>query len=62
MKQISGEQLGSTLRRLAADLVEERRHVALLERENQALREQIDALQRALADEQVHHVNADQAA
>ena len=62
MKHISGEQLGSALRALAADLVEERRHVSRLQRENQALREQIDALQRALAEERGHHVSAQKAA
>ncbi|HJS95143.1 MAG TPA: hypothetical protein VJ741_12850 [Solirubrobacteraceae bacterium] len=62
MKQIDGEQLGSALRRLAADLVEERRHVVLLERENRALRAQIEALQQAHAEERGHHMNAHTAA
>jgi cell division protein FtsB len=54
MKPISGEQFGSALRRLAADLVEERRRVALLQRENEALRERIEALERALSDQPDH--------
>jgi hypothetical protein len=52
MEHVSGEQLGSALRRLAADLVEERRRVAMLERENKALRERIEALERARPEEQ----------
>ena len=51
MKQISGEQLGSALRRLAADLVQERRRVALLEQENEALRDRIEALERAVSEQ-----------
>jgi cell shape-determining protein MreC len=62
MKHISGEQLGSALRRLAADLVEERRHTVRLERENEALRKQVEALQRALSEAQGQHVNAQKAA
>lgn len=58
MKQISGEQLGSALRRLAADLVEERRRVALLEHENEALRERIEALERALSEQPDHLIPA----
>jgi cell division protein FtsB len=54
MTHISGEQLGSALQRLAADLVVERRRVALLERENEALREQIKALERALSEQPDH--------
>jgi hypothetical protein len=49
MRQITGEQLGSALRRLAADLVAERRRVAVLQRENRELRERIQELERALS-------------
>jgi cell division septum initiation protein DivIVA len=62
MKPISGEQLGSALRRLAADLVEERRRVVLLERENEALRERIEALERALSEQRGHHASTQRAA
>jgi cell division protein FtsB len=58
MKHISGEQLGTALRRLAADLVEERRRVALLEHENQALRERIEALERTVAEQPDHLIPA----
>jgi hypothetical protein len=58
MKDISGEQVGSALRRLAADLVEERRRVALLEHENEALRERIEALERAVAEQPDHLIPA----
>ncbi|MGN6872355.1 MAG: hypothetical protein ACTHMY_28530 [Solirubrobacteraceae bacterium] len=58
MTRISGEQLGTALRRLAADLVEERRRVALLERENEALRERIEALERALSEQPGHHLTS----
>ena len=54
MKEISGEQLGSALRRLAADLVQERRRVAQLEHENEALRERIGALERAVSEQPDH--------
>jgi len=58
MKSISGEQLGTALRRLAADLVEERRRVALLERENEAMRERIEALERALSEQSDHRLTS----
>jgi cell division protein FtsB len=58
MEHISGEQLGSALRRLAADLVEERRRVAQLERENEALRGRIEALERARAEQPDDNVKA----
>ena len=41
VKEVSSEQIGTALRRLAADLVAERRRVALLQRENRELRAQI---------------------
>jgi hypothetical protein len=46
VNDVSSEQIGTALRRLAADVVAERRHVALLERENRELRAQLEALQR----------------
>jgi chaperonin cofactor prefoldin len=49
MRQITSEQLGSALRRLAADVVAERRRVTVLERENRELRERIQELERALS-------------
>lgn len=52
MKDVSSEQIGSALRRLAEDLVAARRRVVQLERENRALRAQLEALQRALTEAQ----------
>jgi hypothetical protein len=49
VKEVSSEQIGTALRRLAADLVAERRRVALLERENRELRAQLDELRRPAA-------------
>jgi len=46
--EVSGEQLGTALRRLVQELVSERRRVALLERENRELRAQIEAVEKAL--------------
>jgi len=46
VKEVSSEQIGTALRRLAADLVAERRRVALLERENRELRAQLEELRR----------------
>jgi hypothetical protein len=43
---VSREQVGSALRRLAQDLIAERRRVADLERENRELRARIEALER----------------
>jgi cell shape-determining protein MreC len=51
VKEVTSEQIGTALRRLAADLVAERRRVALLERENQQLRAQLEALKRPAADD-----------
>jgi cell division protein FtsB len=47
VKEVSSEQIGTALRRLAADLVAERRRVALLQRENRELRAEIEGLRRA---------------
>jgi hypothetical protein len=41
---VDGERIGSALRGLAEDLVEERRRVLLLRRENRELREELAAL------------------
>jgi hypothetical protein len=48
--EVSGEQLGTALRRLVQELVSERRRVVLLERENRELRAQIEAVETALRD------------
>jgi cell division protein FtsB len=50
VKDVSSEQIGSALRRLAEELVAERRRVAQLERENKALKAQVETLQRAAAE------------
>ena len=42
---VSREQVGSALRRLAQDLIEERRRVAELEHENRELKARIEALE-----------------
>src|ERR1700755_2161636 len=44
VKEVRPDQIGTALRRLAADLVAERRRVAQLERENQELRAQLEEL------------------
>jgi cell division septum initiation protein DivIVA len=62
MRQITSEQLGSALRRLAADLVAERRRIALLQRENRELRERIQELERALAEKKRRYAGARKAA
>jgi hypothetical protein len=49
VKEVSSEQIGTALRRLAADLVAERRRVALLERENRELRSQLEELRGSAA-------------
>jgi cell fate (sporulation/competence/biofilm development) regulator YlbF (YheA/YmcA/DUF963 family) len=45
---VSREQVGSALRRLAQDLIEERRRVSELERENQDLKARVEALERII--------------
>jgi hypothetical protein len=49
VKEVSSEQIGTALRCLAADLVAERRRVALLERENRELRSQLEELRGSAA-------------
>jgi cell shape-determining protein MreC len=46
VEDVKRDRLGSALRRMAEDLVEERRTVALLRRENRELKEQLATLQR----------------
>jgi cell division protein FtsB len=46
VREVTGEQLGSALRKLAEDLVIERRRVARLERENRELRAELEALKQ----------------
>jgi hypothetical protein len=46
VREVSSEQIGTALRRLAADLVAERRRVVMLERENRELRAQLEELRR----------------
>jgi cell division septum initiation protein DivIVA len=62
MRQITSEQLGNALRRLAADLVAERRRVALLQRENRELRERVQELERTLAGKKRRHAGSRKAA
>jgi hypothetical protein len=45
---VSREQVGTALRRLAQDLIAERRRAAALECENRELRAQLERLERAL--------------
>ena len=47
VRELAGERIGTALRRLAEDLVAERRRVVHLERENRELRAQIEALRRS---------------
>jgi hypothetical protein len=52
VKEVGPERVGRALRKMAEDLVTERRRVALLQRENRELRSQLEELQRLLAAEQ----------
>jgi hypothetical protein len=45
---VSREQVGTALRRLAQDLIAERRRAAALERENRELRAKLERLERAM--------------
>jgi hypothetical protein len=51
VKEVGPERVGRALRKMAEDLVTERRRVVLLERENRQLKAQLEELQRLLADE-----------
>jgi cell shape-determining protein MreC len=53
VREISGERVGSALRKLAEDLVTERRRVAQLERENRELRRELEQVQRLVAEREV---------
>ena len=48
--QLGPERLGSALRKMAEDLVAERRHVVLLKRENRELRMQLEEERQSSAD------------
>jgi hypothetical protein len=50
MRQVSSEQVGSALRRLAEDLVAERRRAIRLEREIRELKAEVEALRRVVAE------------
>lgn len=58
MNQLGQERLGCVLRRMAEDLVTERRRVVLLKRENRELRMQLEAFQRSVEYEQQRPVEA----
>jgi hypothetical protein len=51
VKEVSPERVGRALRKMAEDLVAERRRVVLLQRENRELRSQLEELQRLIAAE-----------
>ncbi len=48
VKEVGPDSVGRALRRMAEDLVAERRRVVLLQRENRELRMQLEELQRAI--------------
>lgn len=50
MRDLTGERIGSALRKLAEDLVIERRRVVQLKRENRELRTELETLRRQLAE------------
>lgn len=50
MKQVEPERVGRALRKMAEDLVTERRRVVLLERENRMLKNELEQLRRSLAE------------
>lgn len=49
VKEVGPERVARALRKMAEDLVTERRRVVLLERENRELRSQLEELQRSIA-------------
>jgi hypothetical protein len=49
VKEVGPERVARALRKMAEDLVTERRRVVLLERENRELRAQLEELQRVVA-------------
>jgi hypothetical protein len=48
VKEVGADRVGRALRRMAEDLVAERRRVVLLQRENRELRMQLEELQRSI--------------
>jgi hypothetical protein len=51
VKEVGPERVGRALRKMAEDLVTERRRVVLLQRENRELKAQLAELQRVIAAE-----------
>ena len=51
VNEVGPERVGRALRKMAEDLVTERRRVVLLQRENRELKAQLEELQRLLAGE-----------
>jgi hypothetical protein len=51
VNEVGPERVGRALRKMAEDLVTERRRVVLLQRENRELKAQLEELQRLLAAE-----------
>jgi hypothetical protein len=51
VKEVGPERVGRALRKMAEDLVTERRRVVLLQRENRELRAQLEELRRTVAAE-----------
>ncbi len=51
MNEVGPERVARALRKMAEDLVTERRRVVLLERENRELRAQLEELKRVVAAE-----------
>ncbi len=49
MNEVGPERVARALRKMAEDLVTERRRVVVLERENRKLRAQLEELQRLVA-------------
>jgi hypothetical protein len=49
VNEVGPERVGRALRKMAEDLVTERRRVVLLQRENRELRSQLEELQRLVA-------------
>jgi len=48
VKEVKSDRIGFALRQLAEDVVQERRRVMTLERENRELKAQLEALQRSV--------------
>jgi len=51
VNEVGPERVGRALRKMAEDLVTERRRVVVLQRENRELRAQLEELQRVVAAE-----------